>query len=110
MTGEFCEETVDELHDSEVWGLFCTDSFGMVSFHVKFEGYLTHRAKGMDISDIKVVVQFKATCNLCTLWQWFRRAAQGLAYTVMAILLVEKKDTTEEHQLREEQVKKKAKN
>ena len=71
MTGKFHKETVDELRDLEVWSLFCTDSFGMVSFRVKFEGYLTHRAKGMDISDFKVVVQFKATCNLCTLWQQF---------------------------------------
>ena len=45
----------------------------------------------MDIPDIQLVVQYKATCNLCTLWQWFGQAAHGAEWDATAILLVEKK-------------------
>jgi len=52
----------------------------------------------MDLPNIKIVVQWKATCNLCTLWQRFGRAARGSQQTGTAILLVEKKDTDDERQ------------
>ena len=42
------------------------------------------------------MVQYKATCDLCTLWQRFGRAARGANEEAMAILLVEKRDTEEE--------------
>jgi superfamily II DNA/RNA helicase len=51
----------------------------------------------MDLANIKIVVQWKATCSLCTLWQRFGRAARG-EQNGIAILLVEKKDTDEERQ------------
>lgn len=51
----------------------------------------------MDLANIKIVVQWKATCSLCTLWQRFGRAARG-GQNGTAILLVEKKDTDEERQ------------
>ncbi|KAH6893859.1 P-loop containing nucleoside triphosphate hydrolase protein [Coprinopsis sp. MPI-PUGE-AT-0042] len=54
--------------------------------------------KGMDIPDIKIAVQWKATCDLCTLWQRFGRVARGEGVIGIAILLVEKKDTEEERQ------------
>ena len=52
----------------------------------------------MDLPDIKIVVQWKATCDLCTLWQRFGRAAHGddQLEEATAILFVEKKDTNEE--------------
>ena len=50
----------------------------------------------MDLSDIKLVIQWKATCNLCTLWQWSGQAAQGTDQQAIVILLVEKEDTDEE--------------
>ena len=52
--------------------------------------------KGMDLPDIEIVVQWKATCDLCTLWQRFGRVARGQGKEGVAILLVEKKDTNEE--------------
>lgn len=55
-------------------------------------------SQGMDLADIEVVVQWKATCDLCTLWQRFGRAARGEVWTGTAILLVEKKDTDAERQ------------
>ena len=45
----------------------------------------------MDLPDIEIIVQFKATCTLCTLWQRFGCAARGSGYQATAILLVEKK-------------------
>jgi hypothetical protein len=52
----------------------------------------------MDLPNIKLVIQWKATCSLCTLWQRFGRAARGVSQLGTAILLVEKKDTDEERQ------------
>ena len=31
MTGRYHEEILDDLEDSDVWGIFCTDACGMVS-------------------------------------------------------------------------------
>jgi superfamily II DNA helicase RecQ len=50
----------------------------------------------MDLPDVELVVQWKATCDLCTLWQRFGRAGRGCDQLATAILLVEKKDTNEE--------------
>ncbi|TFK37835.1 P-loop containing nucleoside triphosphate hydrolase protein, partial [Crucibulum laeve] len=80
MTAEFRDEQVENLQEGKLWGLCCTDSFGM----------------GMDISGIQIVVQWKATCDLCTLWQRFGRAARRDGQTATVILLVEKKDVEEE--------------
>ena len=54
----------------------------------------------MDLPDIKTVVQWKATCDLCTLWQRFGGAARGADQEATAILFVEKKDTNEERVLK----------
>jgi superfamily II DNA/RNA helicase len=54
----------------------------------------------MDLPDIRIVVQWKATCDLCTLWQRFGRAARGAGQEATAILFVEKKDTDEERILK----------
>ena len=50
----------------------------------------------MDLPNIKIVVQWKATCDLCTLWQHFGRVARGQDAVGTAILLVERKDIDEE--------------
>jgi superfamily II DNA/RNA helicase len=50
----------------------------------------------MDLPDIQLVIQWKATCDLCTLWQRFGRGGRGSDQLATAILLVEKKDTNEE--------------
>jgi superfamily II DNA/RNA helicase len=54
----------------------------------------------MDLPDIRIVIQWKATCDLCTLWQRFGRAARGAGQEATAILFVEKKDTDEERVLK----------
>ena len=58
----------------------------------------------MDVPDIKVVVQWKATCDLCTLWQRYGRAARAPDHRAIAILLVEKKDMVEERALKAQKV------
>jgi len=50
----------------------------------------------MDLPNIKIVVQWKAACNLCTLWQCFGHVVHGQDAVGTAILLVENKDTNEE--------------
>lgn len=43
----------------------------------------------MDIQDIELVIQWRATCDLCTLWQRFGRAARDRLRHAIALLLVE---------------------
>lgn len=49
----------------------------------------------MDLPDIQVVVQWRPTCGLNTLFQRFGRAARERGRTAVAILLVDKKDMDE---------------
>ncbi|TFK62853.1 P-loop containing nucleoside triphosphate hydrolase protein [Pluteus cervinus] len=64
----------------EIWGLMCTDAAGM----------------GLDIPDIKLVIQWRYVPSLCTLAQRMGRAARGTLEGT-AIYLVEPKyfDTVE---------------
>ncbi|KAF5319256.1 hypothetical protein D9619_008322 [Psilocybe cf. subviscida] len=66
-----------QLIEGKIWGICCTDAFGM----------------GMDLSGIRIVVQWKPPTDLCTLWQRFGRAARGQSQTAVAILIVQKGDT-----------------
>ena len=63
---------------------------------MKYEIITNWSRKGIDVQGVKIIVQYKATCDLCTLWQHFGRAARGADEDAIAILLVEKKDTDEE--------------
>ncbi|KAJ3473861.1 hypothetical protein NLI96_g12785 [Meripilus lineatus] len=61
-TQNFREVSMDKFRKGkDLWALCCTDSFGM----------------GIDLADIEIIVQWKLTCNLDTLWQRFGRAARG---------------------------------
>jgi hypothetical protein len=44
--------------------------------------------QGMDQPDIHCVIQWKAMCDICTLWQCFGRATCNLAIDAEAILFV----------------------
>lgn len=44
----------------------------------------------MDLPDVDIVVQWKATCNMCDLWQRFGRAARAPGMEATGILFVEK--------------------
>jgi superfamily II DNA/RNA helicase len=67
--------------------------------------------QGMDQPDIHLVIQWKATCDMCTLWQRFGRAARNLVIDAEAILFVEpaltdaKKETKEANRKKREAAK-----
>ncbi|KAG1811372.1 P-loop containing nucleoside triphosphate hydrolase protein, partial [Suillus subaureus] len=75
MTPNFREEHTKNLKAGTVYGLCCTDSFGM----------------GVDLSDIALVIQWHMSCDLCTLWQQFGCGAQDPSTEATAFLLVESK-------------------
>ena len=45
----------------------------------------------MDLPDVELIIQWKATCDLCTLWQRFGRAVRDLRLQGKALFLVESK-------------------
>ncbi|KIM75556.1 hypothetical protein PILCRDRAFT_13474 [Piloderma croceum F 1598] len=75
MSAEFRDDESMKLKEGETWGLCCTESFGM----------------GMDLPDIKLIIQWRASCDLCTLWQHFGRAVCDLKLQGQALFLVESK-------------------
>lgn len=66
--------------------------------------------QGMDISDIRLVIQWRASCTLPTLWQRWGRAARDQVLQGTAILFAEKEhfdDVREiKHQCQEERKRK----
>ncbi|KIM86617.1 hypothetical protein PILCRDRAFT_4530, partial [Piloderma croceum F 1598] len=75
MSAEFRDDESMKLKEGETWGLCCIESFGM----------------GMDLPDIKLIIQWRASCDLCTLWQRFGRAVRDLKLQGQALFLVESK-------------------
>jgi len=78
---------------------------------VKFKQDTHLGFQGLDISDIKLVIQWRATCKLTTLWQRFGRAARNKDLEGTAILFAEKDHFDDERaakQMRKEQCKRKA--
>ncbi|KIK79231.1 hypothetical protein PAXRUDRAFT_161852, partial [Paxillus rubicundulus Ve08.2h10] len=74
MSTTYKEAELENLVSSETWGLCTTASFGM----------------GMDVADIFLVIQWRATCKITALWQRFGRAIQNQEITGTALLLAEK--------------------
>ncbi|KIJ58560.1 hypothetical protein HYDPIDRAFT_178049 [Hydnomerulius pinastri MD-312] len=74
MTMAYKEAELENLVSGETWGLCTTDSFGM----------------GMDVADIVLIIQWRATCKLATLWQQFGRAARNQELTGTVLLFAEK--------------------
>ncbi|KAI6006430.1 hypothetical protein EDC04DRAFT_2582979 [Pisolithus marmoratus] len=74
MTTTYKEAEVTHLHAGDTWGLCTTESFGM----------------GMDVPDITIVVQWRATCGLSTLWQHWGCAGRAHSESSTAILFTEK--------------------
>ncbi|KAF8179485.1 hypothetical protein K438DRAFT_1938411 [Mycena galopus ATCC 62051] len=75
MSPEFKAGESDALKAGVSWGLNCTDSFGM----------------GLDLADVLLVIQWRSTCDMCTLWQRLGRAARALHLTATGLFLVEPK-------------------
>ncbi|KAI9452135.1 P-loop containing nucleoside triphosphate hydrolase protein [Lactarius psammicola] len=64
-------ELIDKLR--KIWGIFCTDAAGM----------------GLDIRNIEIVIQWRYTSSLCTLWQRLGRAARDPSNEASGIYFVE---------------------
>ncbi|KIM60426.1 hypothetical protein SCLCIDRAFT_16348 [Scleroderma citrinum Foug A] len=74
MMMEFKEVEVATLAEGDTFGFLTTESFGM----------------GMDISNICIVVQWKATCSLSTIWHCWGHAAQHCGLQGIVILFCKK--------------------
>ncbi|KAJ3476844.1 hypothetical protein NLI96_g10880 [Meripilus lineatus] len=75
-TPKFREKVLEDFKGKGLYyGLCCTDSFGL----------------GIDLADIEIIVQWRATCDLNALWQRFGRAARAFGSHGLAIFLVESK-------------------
>ena len=64
--------------------------------------------QGVDMKDIQIVIQWRLTCDLKTLWQRIGRAVRDLSLTGMAIVFVEAKYFDETRARREAARKKPA--
>ncbi|KAF7348212.1 p-loop containing nucleoside triphosphate hydrolase protein [Mycena sanguinolenta] len=73
MSPEFRTEESDKFNKGMIYGLACTESFGM----------------GIDLPNITLVIQWRATCDMCTLWQRFGRGARDPKCEAIALFLVE---------------------
>ncbi|KAF8121567.1 P-loop containing nucleoside triphosphate hydrolase protein, partial [Boletus edulis] len=80
MSTAFKEAELTNLVNGDCWGLCATTSFGM----------------GMDVPDVELVVQWRATCTLPSLWQRFGRAVRDKALNGTALLFAEKEHFDEE--------------
>jgi hypothetical protein len=101
MTTHYKEKVADQLRSGEVWGICATDSFRMVCYIYDHDiyHYLSHiKCKGIDIQNLVLIIQYKVTCNMCTLWQCFGHAARDRTLVGTALFFVESKYFDEERQ------------
>ncbi|KAJ6572366.1 hypothetical protein B0H10DRAFT_1760687, partial [Mycena sp. CBHHK59/15] len=47
--------------------------------------------QGLDLPNILLVIQWRSTCDMCTLWQRLERAARALNLFATGLFLVEPK-------------------
>ncbi|KAG6875408.1 hypothetical protein C0992_003988 [Termitomyces sp. T32_za158] len=74
MSDTYKDEEAAKILSGDTCGLFSTESFGM----------------GMDLPDIRLVVQWHVGCTMATLWQRFGRAGRDRSIEATAVLLAEK--------------------
>ena len=61
----------------------------------------------MDVLDVQLVVQWRATCTLSTMWQWFSHGGCDKSLEVTTVFLVEKDHFDETQQKKAEMKKRK---
>ena len=61
----------------------------------------------MDVPDVQLVVQWRATCTLSTMWQWFGHGGRDRSLEATAVFLVEKDHFDETRQKKAEMKKRK---
>ncbi|OBZ71930.1 Werner syndrome ATP-dependent helicase [Grifola frondosa] len=92
MMPQFREQATSDYKEDKLCELYCTDSFGM----------------GVDIPDIEIVVQWRVTCDVNTLWQRFRHAAHRPDLFGTAVLFAEAKYFDDEKEKKKESAAKAA--
>ncbi|KAG1837238.1 P-loop containing nucleoside triphosphate hydrolase protein [Suillus subluteus] len=75
MTMDFRVNAMEKLRKGELWGICCTDAAGM----------------GLDLRDVKIIVQWGYTASLCALLQRLGCGARHPSLTAIGIYLVEPK-------------------
>lgn len=92
MTQEFRMDMTEKLCGGELWGMCCTDAAGMVSSLHRTGPIICANMKqqGLDIRDIKLVVQWGYTHSLCTLMQRLGHAARDPSMEASGFYFVEK--------------------
>ncbi|OCH86117.1 P-loop containing nucleoside triphosphate hydrolase protein [Obba rivulosa] len=85
MSDDYRNDEYEALKNSDIFGLCVTDSFGM----------------GLDLPDVRLVVQWKVPISMNMLWQRFGRAARGDGIEGYAILIAEKAHWDDELEKRE---------
>ncbi|KAG2115645.1 P-loop containing nucleoside triphosphate hydrolase protein [Suillus cothurnatus] len=73
MSMQFQLDMMEKLTNSEIWGICCTDAAGM----------------GLDLRDIRLVIQWGFINSLCVLMKRLGRAAQDHTLTALAVYFVE---------------------
>ncbi|KAH7919783.1 P-loop containing nucleoside triphosphate hydrolase protein, partial [Leucogyrophana mollusca] len=73
LTAKVSNELRDKFVCGEIWGIFCTDAAGM----------------GLDLRNIRLVVQWRYTKSLCALLQRLGRAARDLNIEATVVYFVE---------------------
>ena len=67
MSDEFKRSEAERFAHGETWGLLAMDSFGMVCSLFVINDSCSTRNQGMDLPDIKLVVQYRALTSISTL-------------------------------------------
>ena len=91
MSNEFKRSEAERFAHGETWGLLAIDSFGMVRNHLfVIDDSCSNHIQGMDLPDIKLVVQYCAPTSISTLWQRFGRCVGDPFLNGIPTLLAEK--------------------
>ncbi|KAI0756195.1 P-loop containing nucleoside triphosphate hydrolase protein, partial [Daedaleopsis nitida] len=90
VSAELREQITEEFRDGQILGLLCTDAFGM----------------GVDIPDVALVVQWRLSCDMNTLWQRLGRGGREHGTKAVGLVLVDSKHFEEEQEAAEQRAQK----
>jgi superfamily II DNA/RNA helicase len=96
MSTRFRTDTIKKLCTHKIWGILCTDAAGMVHV-VVWLWIMLIVCQGLDLHNIKLVVQWRYTLSLCTLWQRLGWAAWDPSTEVTGIYMVEPQYMDQKH-------------
>lgn len=89
---EFRVDTIKKVETGELWGICCMDAVGMVSDNHIDQSSCTNvfnLKKGLDLHDIKIIVQWGYTSSLSALMQRLGYGTRDPSLTAVGINLIE---------------------